>query len=259
MMHEGKAARLSRRLEHFVYSHADEISVISQGFFDNLAGKGVPRAKLTLAPNWVDTARFHAVRDPAVRAALGAANGETLVLHTGNMGAKQGLETVIDATALLADDSVVVTLIGDGNHRRELEARGTALGLKNLRFRALQMDYSATLAAADILVLAQRGRLVDSVAPSKLLSYMGSGKPVVAAVNELSEAARLISLAKCGMVVPPEEPTALAAAVRKLRGRPETCSELGDSGRRYVTAHFNRPTILKQWVKLVEEPPTERT
>jgi len=259
IMHEGKAARLARRLEHFVYSHADDISVISQGFLDNLSRKGVPAVKLALAPNWVDTARFRAVRDPAVRAALGAVDGETLVLHTGNMGAKQGLETVLDATALLGDDSVVVTLIGDGNHRRELEARGTALGLKNLRFRALQTDYSATLAAADILVLAQRGRLVESVAPSKLLSYMASGKPVVAAVNELSEAARLISLAKCGMVVPPEEPPALAAALRKLHVRPKTCSEFGDAGRRYVTEHFNRSTILKQWVKLVEEPPTERT
>jgi colanic acid biosynthesis glycosyl transferase WcaI len=253
MMREGKAARLARQLEHFVYFHADEISVISQGFFDNLARKGVPKAKLILAPNWVDTARFQAVRDSDVRAALGASDGETLVLHTGNMGAKQGLETVIDSAALLGDDSVVVTLIGDGNHRRELEARATALGLKNLKFRPLQADYSATLAAADVLVLAQRGRVVDSVAPSKLLSYMGSGKPVAAAVNQLSEAGRLVSLAKCGIVVPPEEPAALAAALRELHSRPERCSEFGDSGRRYVTEHFNRSTILRHWVRLVEE------
>ena len=258
MMHEGRALRVSRDLEQFVYSRADEITVISQGFFKNLARKGVPTAKLTLAPNWIDPSRFNAVREPAVRAALGAPNGETLVLHTGNMGAKQGLETVIDATALLGQDMVVVTLVGDGNHRHELEARGATLGLKNLKFRPLQLDYPATLAAADVLVIAQRGPVVDSVAPSKLLSYMASGKPVVAAVNDLSEAGRLIRLAKCGVVVPPEEPAALAAAVRELHGRPERWSEFGDSGRRYVTEHYNRSTILKQWVKLVEEPQSNR-
>jgi colanic acid biosynthesis glycosyl transferase WcaI len=258
MMHEGKAMRLSRGLERFVYSHADEITVISQGYLDNLARKGVPTAKLTVVPNWIDPTRFHAEREPAIRVALGAANGETLVLHTGNMGAKQGLETVIEATALLGRESVVVTLVGDGNHRRELEELAATRGLKNLNFRPLQSDYPATLAAADVLVLAQRGRVVDSVAPSKLLSYMASGKPVVAAVNDLSEAGRLISLAKCGVVVPPEDPAALAATLRELHARPERWSEFGDAGRRYVTEHFNRSTILKQWVRLLEEPHTER-
>jgi colanic acid biosynthesis glycosyl transferase WcaI len=252
IMHEGKAARLSRRLEHFVYSRADKISVISQGFFDNLVAKEVPKAKLALAPNWVDTARFHAVRDPAVRAALGAADGETLVLHTGNMGAKQGLETVINAAALLGDDSVVVTLIGDGNHRGELEAQATALGLKNLTFRPLQADYSATLAAADVLLLSQRGRVVDSVAPSKLLSYMASGKPVVAAVNEDSEAGRLVRQSGCGVVVAPGEPAALAAALLAFRSQPQIYGPLGEAGRRHVVQNFERSRVLERWEWLVE-------
>src|SRR5439155_23997083 len=104
MMHEGAAVQLSRRLEQFVYSHADGISVISQGFVENLLAKGVPAHKLTVLPTWVESDRFFAVRDVEVRSALGAVDGETLVLHTGNMGAKQGLETVIDAAAQLRHD-----------------------------------------------------------------------------------------------------------------------------------------------------------
>src|SRR5439155_14724334 len=165
----------------------------------------------------VDGARFRATRSSETRGMLGAINGETLVLHTGNMGAKQSLETVIDAVARLEGEAVVLALIGDGNHRPELEARVGALGVRNVRFVPLQADYPGTLAAADLLVLAQRGRVIDSVAPSKLLSYMASGKPVIAAVNENSEAGRMIREAQCGLVVAPEQPRALADAMHELR------------------------------------------
>jgi colanic acid biosynthesis glycosyl transferase WcaI len=254
MMREGGAARLARRLERFVYSRADRITVISQGFLDNLAGKGVLDAKLKLLPNWVDTGRFNAASDPATRAVLGAANGQTLVLHTGNMGAKQDLVTVVNAAAKLAHENVVVTLVGDGSGRSALEAQAARLRLDNVRFVPLQADFPATLAAANLVVLAQRGRLVDSVAPSKLLSYMASGKPVVAAVNESSEAGRLIQLAGCGIVVAPEDPTALAAALLELHHRPDEQAVLGEAGRRYVAKHYERGHILNEWRKLVEGP-----
>jgi colanic acid biosynthesis glycosyl transferase WcaI len=252
MMHEGNLIRLSRQLERFVYSRAQLIAVISQGFADNLMSKGVPEPKLRVLPNWVETARFGSGADPKVRAALGAADGETLVIHAGNMGAKQGLETVVDAAAELVDERIVMALVGDGNNRTALEARASRVGPSNLRFFPIQTDLPATLAAADVLVLAQRGKVVDSVAPSKLLSYMAAGKPIIASVNELSEAGRMIRRAKCGVVVPPEEPKALAAALRELHGRPEDWPSLGVAGRRHVAEHYERSDVLGQWSKLVE-------
>jgi colanic acid biosynthesis glycosyl transferase WcaI len=253
MMGEGRAVRLARRLERFVYSRAELITVISQGFSDNLIGKGVPEEKLRLLPNWVETSKFDASPDPAVRAMLGAQNGETLVLHTGNMGAKQGLETVVDAAAELAHENVVVALVGDGSQRSDLEARAARLGLTNLKFVPLQDDFPATLAAADVLVLAQRGRLIDSVAPSKLLSYMASGKPVVASVNELSEAGQLIRRARCGVIVAPEEPFALAQAVRELHREKEKRGGLGVAGRRYAVEHYDLAHVLAMWAALVDD------
>ena len=252
MMREGALIRLSRRLERFVYSRAHLIAVISQGFADNLMSKGVPEEKLRILPNWVETARFNSRADPKVRAALGAADGETLVIHAGNMGAKQGLETVIDAAAELRGERIVLALVGDGYHRNSLEAHAESVGRSNLRFFPIQTDLPATLASADILVLAQRGKVVDSVVPSKLLSYMAAGKPVIASVNELSEAGRMIRMAKCGVVVPPEEPMALAVALRDLHRQPENGRSLGDAGRRHVTEHYERSDVLRQWSKLVK-------
>jgi colanic acid biosynthesis glycosyl transferase WcaI len=252
LMREGAAAGIARRLERFVYTRADLITVISQGFLDNLVCKGVATEKLRLLPNWVETGRFRAVPDPAVREALGAPDGETLVLHTGNMGAKQGLETVVDAAAELEGERVVLTLIGDGSNRAALQRRAAGLSLTNIRFLPLQSDLPATLAAADVLVLAQRGAVVDSVAPSKLLSYMAAGKPIVASVNERSEAGQMIRRAKCGVVVAPEQPRALADALRDLHRRPDSYHNLGPAGRRHVAEHYERSRVLEQWTRLAE-------
>jgi colanic acid biosynthesis glycosyl transferase WcaI len=258
MMREGKALRLARWLERFVYARANVIPVISQGFVDNLVAKGVQGRKILVLPNWVDTDLFIAARDPRVRSALGAPNGETLVVHAGNMGAKQSLETVVNAAAELADEKVVIALIGDGNNRAALEERVGRLGLKNLRFFPIQADLPATLAAADVLVLAQRGKVVDSVAPSKLLSYMAAGKPIVASVHQLSEAGRMIRGAQCGVVVPPEDPAALAAALLELHRRPDNGQHFGEAARRHVADYHQRATVLGRWSQLAASQAASR-
>jgi glycosyltransferase involved in cell wall biosynthesis len=251
MMRTGRAVALSRRLERFVYRRADRITVISEGFRANLLAKRVPASKVVVLPNWIDAGRFDVQPDSEVRGTLGAPDGETLVLHTGNMGAKQGLETVVDAAAQLADENIAITLIGDGQSRAALEARASRVPGHRLRFLPLQDDLPATLAAANILVLSQRAQVTDSAAPSKLLSYMAAGKPVVATVNESSEAGHLIKQAGCGIVVPPERPDRLAEAIRELHRHPEKHAELGAAGRRHVAEHFDRATILGRWSDIV--------
>lgn len=251
MMRAGRAVAISRRLERFVYRHSDVITVISGGFRDNLIAKGVPADKVIVLPNWIDTSSFGLRPDPSIRAALGAPDGEMLVLHTGNMGAKQGLEVVVDAAAQLGGEDITITLIGDGQSRPSLEERAARTANRHLKFLGLQDNLPATLAAADVLVLSQRAQVTDSAAPSKLLSYMASGKPIVATVNDSSEAAQLIRAAGCGVVVPPERPDRLAEALRELRRHPERHAALGAAGRRHVAAHFDRAAILDQWTDLI--------
>jgi len=254
MMKEGLMVRAARGLERFVYRRARAIGVISLGLQANLLAKGVPKHKLHVLPNWVETSKFdQAPNASAFRASLGVAPDQSLLLHAGNMGAKQDLATLVDAVRRLKPESALLALVGDGQDKRSLERKVTAERISNVRFVPLQEDFASTLAAADILVVNQLKAVVDSVAPSKLLAYMAAARPVVALVNDRSEAAEVIRQSGCGIVVPPAEPRLFASAVERLHADPALRRAMGKAGRRYVQLHFDKQQILDSWSAVLSQ------
>jgi glycosyltransferase involved in cell wall biosynthesis len=254
MMREGRMVMAARALERFVYRHVRAIGVISHGLQANLLAKGVPEQKLYLLPNWVETAAFdQSPNAPAFRASMGVTPSQTLLLHAGNMGAKQDLASLIEAVALMPPGAATLALVGDGQDRRALEQKVRTEGITNVRFAPLQDDFASTLAAADILIVHQLKAVVDSVAPSKLLAYMAAARPVVAVVNDRCEAADVIRDAGCGIVVPSAAPKLFAAAVDRLQHDPALRKAMGEAGRRYVQVHFDKQAVLKSWSALVAQ------
>ena len=257
MMGEGIALRTGRTLERMVYRGVTRIVVISDGFRSNLLAKGVPESKLVMIPNWANSDAIQPMeRDGAFRGAGGFLPEDFLVLHTGNMGKKQGLESAVRAATILREvPGMKLVLVGDGLDRPRLEQAANQHQASNVQFFPLQEEdlFPSVLAAADVLLLNQRAAVVDAVIPSKLLAYMAAGRPVLAAVHPDSEAARVIRAAECGLIVPPEDPQALAGAVRQLAEDPGGCARLGANGRRYAEAHFARPAVLSRYEALFDE------
>ena len=105
-------------------------------------------------------------------------------------------------------------------------------------------------AAADTLLLNQVAAMEDAVIPCKLLTYMAAGRPIVAAVNENCEAARIIRQASCGVIVPAENPEALTAVMVALRKDPELSRVLGANGRVYAEEHFTKASVLQAYDEL---------
>jgi len=99
-------------------------------------------------------------------------------------------------------------------------------------------------AAADVLLLNQVSNVKDTVIPSKLLTYMAAGRPVLAAVNPDSQGAALLRAAQGGLTVPPEAPAALVDGVKQLRGDPAMRVEMGRRNRVYAEQHFDRRKIV---------------
>ena len=257
IMRDGVAIRMARQLESLVYRKAKSIVCLCQGFIGNLARRGVDIDKVQLIPDWGDTEKIRPLDDSTCfRAKHNIPAQGFLVLHTGNMGKKQGLVNAVNAAELTRDEQTLRwLLVGDGEERELLQREVTARALHQVRLLPLQPVEMLPhmYAEADLLLLNQLSSIEDAVIPSKLLTYMAAGRPIVAAVSERSESAQHVLRACCGLVIPPEAPEALAEAVLQLAREPEHRRRLGANGRAYAEAHFRKSAVLKQYDLFFDE------
>ncbi len=242
---------LARGFEHFVYRKAAAVVCLCQGFIDKLTERGIAPSKLHLISDWADTDNVRPFEGMnTFRKRNEIPDGKFLVLHTGNMGKKQGLMTVVEAAQLSREQSEILwLLVGQGEERALIEDEIRRRELSNIRLLPLQPveGLSEMYSAADVLLLSQKAAVKGAVIPSKLLTYMSAGRPLVAAVNHESETARLIDRAECGLVVPPEDPAALVAAVCALQQGSSQMTGRGANGRAYAVEHFTKLRILEEY------------
>jgi colanic acid biosynthesis glycosyl transferase WcaI len=207
----------------------DLVSSISPKMIEAIEQKGVPAKRLMLMPNWVDTGRIFPLASPQPwRQQLGITDDRCIVLYSGSMGQKQGLEILVAAARDLAasDNSPLFVIAGDGPARPGLEV--AANGLSNVMLLPLQSEerFNELLNAADIHLLPQRADAADLVMPSKLGAIFAVGKPVIATVSAQSQIALAVDGA--GIIVPPEDAKALAEAIRQLSRAPEQRRRMGE-------------------------------
>ena len=253
ILKEGLAIRWARALEGFIYRKARTVTCLCQGFINTLIARGVPTEKLRLIPDWGDTERIRPIEsDGTFRRENGFLREQFLILHSGNMGKKQNLMNVVNAAERSQGDrNLAWLLVGQGEElpalRHAAEARAP-----NLRLLPLQpaVALPQMYAAADTLLLNQIAAMEDAVIPCKLLTYMAAGRPIVAAVNENCEAARIMRQARCGVIVPAENPEALTAVMVALRKDPELCRVLGANARAYAEQHFTKGSVLQTYDEL---------
>lgn len=232
--------------ERFVLRRADCIAVITEGFRDPILSYGVAPEKVHFVPNWTP-AREPALARDDVRQRLNLPTDRPIALYSGNLGNKQGLETLIEAAriSMEASSRLLWVLVGDGNQKAELESLAQSYGLDNMRFLPLQTEelHPSVLGAADVLLLTQRASVTDMSFPSKLAGYLASGTPVVAAANEMSDAARPLLAQAVGVVVPPEDAMALYEAVKQRIEDGAGSAELGARAVRFARATYSEASI----------------
>lgn len=245
---KGNALRsLVQSVERLLMRRFDRVSSISGRMVERAITKGVRREKVVHFPNWVDISHISPLTSPSTyRDELGVRPDAIVALYSGNMGNKQGLEILADVARLLQDEpNIQFVFAGNGSGRNDLQAR--CAGLCNVHFLGLQPSERLNdwLGLADVHLLPQRADAADLVMPSKLTGMMASGKAVLATAHEHTELGRVVTeLAGCGMVVPPEDPDALANALRTLGNNPQLRSELGAKGRIYAERELSRSVIL---------------
>jgi colanic acid biosynthesis glycosyl transferase WcaI len=248
-----RVAGATAALERWATVKARAVAIASDSFRPYLIKIGVGAERIVPFPNWSHVAR-PATDGQSTRTRLGWLAGTTVVVHSGNMGLKQGLEQVVDAArrADQTDQNVLYALVGDGSQRSELVAR--ASGVRKIQFLPFQpeADLPDLLAAADVLLVSERATVVDMSLPSKLTTYFAAGRPIVAAVTDDGSTAAEVRRSGAGVVVSVGDPDGLNEAVANLRTDRANAAALGDAGRHYASANLGESAAMRRVDELVE-------
>lgn len=235
-------------VESWLFRNFDQVSTISNRMLARLAQKGVSPQKTFLFPNWVDTEAIFplSTQKMVLKKELHIPDDRIIVLYSGNMGYKQGLEIIIETARFLqVQESIYFVLCGDGAVRFDLESKVD--GLPNILFLPLQPfdNLNQLLNIADIHILPQRADVADLVMPSKLSGMLASGKAVIATANPGTEVAEIVR--QVGVVVPPDDVLSLADAIVKLANDHEQMKSLGLKGLSWVVENWSKEKVLNNY------------
>ncbi|HEY9880851.1 MAG TPA: glycosyltransferase family 4 protein [Leptolyngbyaceae cyanobacterium] len=250
------AIRFFESLEKFAYRSADKISVIAEGFWDNLQAKGVPTEKMVCIPNWVDV-KFIAPRpkETSQFRQKHALQDKFVVLYSGNIARTQGIKNAIRAAkALAVYPDIVLVIVGEPLQLADLEKCRREAGVTNVLLLPFvpRAELPDMLAAADVGLIMQKRNVVGFNMPSKTQLLLASGRPIVASVPKDGTAARAVLRSGGGIVVEPENPTALAQGILDLYHDRQKAASLGQQGRQYALEHYSFEQAIERYERLMK-------
>jgi glycosyltransferase involved in cell wall biosynthesis len=236
---------------------ADRIVAIGETMRRRLEEKGASPDRLRVIPNWVDTKEITPQpRDNAWAQAWGLAS-DFVVMHSGNVGHAQDLDSLVRAATFLRDlDDLRIVIAGFGARHAEIIELSRRLEVQEqVRF----LNYQArdrlpfSLSSADVHVVGLAKGLAGYVVPSRLYGILSAGRPVIAAADEDSETARLVAEVGCGVVIEPGRPELLARTIRAAYEGAYDLEAMGALGREYVEREADRSVAMERYRSLVAE------
>lgn len=244
----------ARRMEHYCYRRADRIVALTEGIEEGVVQSGVvPAGRVTLITNGVDLDVMPQESDVAD---LPVADDAFVAMFVGAHGTYSSLETVLGAADLLRDDPAIqVVLVGGGDRKPALVEQAAAMGLPNVTFvdPVPKRQVPAYLARADLCLLPYQDReLFAGALPNKVFDYLGAARPILASAP-VGELTRLVDRAQCGWNVAPEDPRAMAEAIRTAAADRAEARARGANGRAYALEHYDRRALAARFVGLVDD------
>jgi putative colanic acid biosynthesis glycosyltransferase WcaI len=247
LLRKGAVTRkLMLAVERRILSSFDRISTISPQMMCCLEQKGIAPEKLWEFRNWIDTGSVvPGSNQTSLRSDLRLKPTDIVALYSGAMSNKQGLELIIEAAAATRSSHPSVQFVLCGNGPIKPALMRIASGLSNVHFLDLQPQerISELLSTADLHLLPQKAQISDLVLPSKLAGMLASGRPVVAMAAPGTGIASEVEGA--GLVIPPGDAQALAAAVTRLAGDAPLRARLGAVARARAEQKWDRVPIIR--------------
>jgi len=245
------------KAEKFILKHSSIVSTISPGMLKKIVKKGINSLKIVLFPNWVDE---HAIKplikSQSLRKEFGLKEDDKVVLYSGSLGEKQGLENIVKAAVhFSARKDVYFIFVGSGGGKEKLESAAREANLTNVMFFPLQVyeKLSALLATADIHLVLQKKSVSDLVMPSKLINIMATGGCPIVTAPKGSTLFDIVSKHNVGILVEPEDVEQLKQGIEKAL---ETDLQVyRKNARQYAEKFLSKASILKSWENYLQLTP----
>lgn len=246
----GKVAQLASAFERSGLHNVDNVSTISRSMMKKAQEKGVAAEKVIFFPNWSEVARFQNVNDDAVislRQQLGLPDDKKIILYSGNIGEKQGLENVIAAAERLREQPLIFAIVGQGGGKARLEKMARERGLQNILFFPLQPYEAlpALLKMGDCHLVVQKRGAADAVLPSKLTNILAVGGNAVITAEPETELGQLCeSYPGIAVCVEPESVDSLVAGITQALAMPKN----NTVAREYAERTLDKENVLRQFM-----------
>jgi len=243
-------------LEKFAYKTATKISVIADGFIDNLVNKNVPKDKIVKISNWVNVDFIKPVsREDSCFIQENNLQDKFIVLYSGNIALTQPVEILIKVAKKLQHlDDLMIVIVGKKDALERLEKLRQNFDCDNVLLKSFQPreKLPQMLGAIDIGMVIQKKNVIDFNLPSKIPVLLASGCTIIGSVPESGTAAKALLESGAGILVPPEDVNALASKIEELYNQREQLSMMGKKGRLYAENHYSFDMALEKYENLFQ-------
>lgn len=236
-------------IEKTIFKNTDTISSISNGMIDRIERKA--KMPLLLFPNWTDTSNFYPMENKSkLKKQFGFTNSDWVVLYSGAIGEKQGLEAILQAAKTLKHRNTIQFVIcGTGPYKENLKILAKEMVLENIHFMPLQPkdQFNAFLNMADLHLVIQKEKASDLVMPSKLTTILAVGGHALVTANKTSSLYQLLKTFKMGQLVTAEDSKALAEGILKAY-ESQNNNTIKLSARAYAEKHLEINNVMTSFV-----------
>jgi len=236
---------------------AARVIVLGDDMRDRILSKGVEPGRVVVVRDGTSfPASMPEPGDPVVQEIR--CGFSFVALHAGNLGFYGAWETLLKAAEILRNENTGLVFVGDGANRAQLQA--SVNGSSNVRFLPFRPveQVPHVMMAGDLHIVTIRRGLEGVVVPSKLYSTLAAGRPVLAVAAPESDAARIVRESGSGIAVDPDDPAAVAGAIRELRNDPVRLAEMGRRARE-TAGKYARVNELQKFAGIIEEAAREKT
>ena len=254
--HSPTVERVLLEVNRFLVRKADRSVVLGETMRRRLIeGKGADPAKIVIIPDWADCQETTPGPKRNPFSLTHGLSDKFVVMHSGNLGLSQNLETLLEAAARLREvRDIRIVFVGEGVKKSFLRNQAESMGLKNVLFLPFQPKEQLTrsFASADVFIVSLKEGLAGYIMPSKLYGILAAGRPYVGAVEELCEISAITKKYECGLLAEPGNAVDMAEKILILYRDRALAQRLGANARR-AALEFDRPVQLHAYYDLIRE------